>query len=85
MHDVTEYTRHGLDWLRDWWHVFTGVILAIWWAAVRFKRNMFHDYVTIYQMNECKKDICKKIETLEAKNDAQHNQLMTALIRHIDK
>jgi hypothetical protein len=72
-------------WVKEYWHIVTGVVLATWWLAVRIKRNLFKEYATIDMMYQCKNAILDEIKSTARENKDTHEELKNLLIAHIDK
>lgn len=81
MHDT--FVTH-VHWLKDWWHVITGVLLVMSAFIIRLKRQIFASYPTHSEMNAkleaCKNDIVAAQEDMEIRTEHQYKDLY----KHID-
>lgn len=78
-------TNGHFKFLSEHWHVFTGVILALWWGIVRIKRAILRSYVTSEQMVSCKNEIIDRLEVADKRNSDQHDKILDIIVRHIEK
>ena len=84
-HDELEHFKYFAISLEHHWAYIVGVVTALWYAAVRMKKSIFREYVTLDELHDCKRDICKQIADADQRNTDQHDHIMTTIIQHLDK
>jgi hypothetical protein len=72
-------------WVKEYWHIITGVVLVTWFLLVRIKRTLFADYATVDQMFDCKNTILEEVRMSARENVVTHSELKNLLIKHLDK
>ena len=81
------FTGDLLTALREYWHVMTGGILAVWWLLVRIKRSLFMNYATLGHVKDRIEDVMAELrrhekdevllaEKLHGEHSAAHDKIM---------
>ena len=84
-HDEWEHIKYVSAYLEQHWPYVVGISTALWYAVVRIKKNIFRQYVTLDELHDCKREICKQIAEADQRNTDQHDHIMTTIIQHLDK
>ena len=86
--------------LKEWWHVITGMVIAIGWGLVRIKRSITSAHPTHAELDSCKEDVheslvqlladherteFKKLEEQESLNNIAHERIHHKLERLEDR
>ena len=81
------FTGTALAALREYWHIVTGSVLAVWWLLVRIKRSLFMNYATLDHVTYKIEDVMAELkqhekeevllaEKLHEEHTAAHDKIM---------
>ena len=70
-----------IGWIKEWWHVVTGIVLAVVWAVVRLLRTVF---ITHTQMKDYSNDNKIAHARIETKLESKFDRIISILLEKRD-
>lgn len=84
-HNLISHTQGALHHIKEYWEIFSALALTLWGGVLLARRNVRAGLATKEELRQCHAQLSNEIRRNREVNTSEHTELMTIILRHIDK